>query len=196
MSIITTITEEEASGDVAAIYADDRETFGYVTEHTKLMALNPAANQAFEDLTRAVQPSIGTRNYRLITLAAARALESQPCLLAHGTFARKLFDDEQLIGVATDHHAAGLTDAEVAMMDFAVKVCQDSAGMTDADSQVLRDHGFTDRQIVDITLAAAARNFYSRALSALAIVDRVPAEQLPAEVRDALLADVRDSARS
>ena len=47
--------------------------------------------------------------------------------------------------------------------------------MTDADSQALRDHGFSDRQIVDIALAAGARNYFSRALQALA----VPVEDVP-----------------
>ncbi|MDF2509833.1 MAG: carboxymuconolactone decarboxylase, partial [Microbacterium sp.] len=50
-----------------------------------------------------------------------------------------------------------------------------AAAMTDADSGRLREVGFTDREIVDITLAAAARNFFSRALLALAVpVDDVP----------------------
>jgi hypothetical protein len=47
--------------------------------------------------------------------------------------------------------------------------------MTDDDGRRLREAGFTDRQIVDITLAAAARNYLSRALQALA----VPVEDLP-----------------
>ena len=58
--------------------------------------------------------------------------------------------------------------------------------MTDADSQSLRDNGFTDRQIVDIALAAAARNFFSRALQAL----NVPVEDVPGispHVAEALL---------
>jgi uncharacterized peroxidase-related enzyme len=184
--IIETVPEADATGDVAAIYAEDAETFGYVTEHTKAMALNPEALHAFEALIRSLQPALGTRNYRLVTLAAAGALSSQPCLLAHGGFARRLFDDAQLERIARDFHDAGLTAAEVAMMDFAVKVSGDAAAMTDADTQVLRDHGFTDREIVDITLAAAARNYYSRALNALGVADGVPAD-LPEGVRDALL---------
>ena len=47
--------------------------------------------------------------------------------------------------------------------------------MTDTDTQALRDAGYDDRQIVDITLAAAARNYFSRALLALA----VPTDELP-----------------
>ena len=186
MSIITTIHEDDATGDVAAIYDEDRANFGYVTEHGKTMALNPEAQRAFESLIQAILPALGARNYRLVTLAAARTLESQPCLVSHGTFAMKQFDAEQLARIVTDHHDADLTDAEVAMMDYAEKVSRDAAGMTDADALVLRDHGFSDREIVDITLAAAARNYYSRALSALGVVDAVP-PQLPGNVRDALV---------
>jgi alkylhydroperoxidase family enzyme len=62
--------------------------------------------------------------------------------------------------------------------------------MTDADSQSLRDQGFDDRQILDITLAAAIRNYYSRALQALA----VPVEEvsgLSPELNAALLSPVK-----
>lgn len=186
MSIITTVSDDDATGVVAEIYADDVENFGYVTEHGRVMAINPEAQRAFESLIQAIQPGLGSRNYRLVTLAAAAALESQPCLLAHGTFARRQFDDAQIERLARDFHDAGLTDAEVAMMDFAVKVSTDAAGMTDADTRTLRDHGFTDREIVDITLAAAARNYYSRALNALGVVDAVPPD-LPDTLRAALL---------
>lgn len=45
-------------------------------------------------------------------------------------------------------------------MRYATRLSTDADAMTDRDSQSLRDVGFTDRQIVDITLAAAARNYF------------------------------------
>ena len=63
--------------------------------------------------------------------------------------------------------------------------------MTDSDSQSLRDNGFSDRQIVDIALAAGARNYYSRTLQALA----VPVEDVPGlspELSAALLSPIPD----
>lgn len=187
MSIIHTVPEDEATGDIAAIYQSEREHYGYVPAHTPTMAMNPAALHGFEAITGSLAERLGVRAYRLVTLAAAGALHSDSCLLAHGNMARKIMDDDQIIAVAHDYHEAGLTDAEVAMMDFAVKVCGDSAAMTDADALVLREHGFTDEQIVDIALAAAVRNYYSRALHALGVeVDVPPA--LPEPVREALLA--------
>ena len=73
------------------------------------------------------------------------------------------------------------------MMDYAVKVGTDAAALTDDDSLALRELGFTDREIVDITLAAGARNFFSRVLLALAVDLDVP-EGLSPALREALLA--------
>lgn len=138
-------------------------------------------------------PSIGVRTYELATLAAARAIPSPHCLLAHGRKALRAeaLSEEQLERVARGHETAGLDDADVAVMRFADKLSTDAAAMTDADSQALRDQGFSDRQIVDIALAAGARNYFSRALQALAVpVDDVPG--LSPALREALLSPVVD----
>jgi len=72
-------------------------------------------------------------------------------------------------------------------MEFAERLSRDSATMTEQDAATLRDHGFSDREIVDITLAAAARNFYSRSLHALGVEVDVPRGLSP-RLKDALLA--------
>ena len=186
MSILQTIPENEATGLVAELYADDVRDQGFVASHTKALALNPEAIVAWEGLIKAIAGPMDKRRYELITLAAARGAQSKHCLLAHGRKTLRYIDEPQLTAVALDYHDADLTEAEVAMMSFAERVSVDAAGMTDADSQRLRDHGFSDREIVDIALAAAARNFYSRAVQALAVdVDATP--DLSEGLRDALV---------
>ena len=181
-----------ASGHVADMYDGDLRTDGFVFGHTQAMAMNPEAHQAFETLVRAIVPSIGVRTYELATLGAARAIPSPHCLLAHGRKALRAeaLTEEQLECVARrEDESAGLDDADVAVLRFAEKLSTDAAAMTDADSQSLRDVGFTDRQIVDIALAAAARNYFSRALQALAVpVDEV--KGLSPELTAALLSPV------
>lgn len=175
MTIITTPAEDEVNAATAEIYASDRNDPGYVAEHTRLMAMNLEAYSAWEDLARAVARPLGLRRYELVTLAAAKGAGSILCRLAHGRRSLSLFEPEQLERIARDHRDAGLTEAEVAMMDFAEKISRDAAGMTDADGETLRRHGFSDREIVDIALAAAARNYYSRAIAALgASVEEMP----------------------
>jgi uncharacterized peroxidase-related enzyme len=175
--IVTTPEPESASGHVADMYTGDLHDDGMIYAHTRAMAVNPEAHQAFEALVRAIVPSIGLRNYELATLGAARAIGSQHCLLAHGRKSMRagLFEEDELAHLVRDEPGSGLDDADAAVLEFAERLSTDAAAMTDADTQRLRDAGFTDRQIVDIALAAGARNYFSRVLQALAVpVDDVP----------------------
>lgn len=187
MSIVETIPETSVTGRLAQIYADDLQALGYVPSHTKVLGLNPEALTAWRALQAAIVSSLGLRRYELVTLAAARGLESSACLLAHGKKALKFMTEEQLIRLARNHHTANLSAAEVAMMDFAFRLSTDASAMTDGDSQSLRDAGFSDTEIVDVALAAAARNYFSKALQALAVDVDVPPD-LSQELQDALLA--------
>ena len=186
MGILQTVSEAEAVGATAAAYAEDRAALGYVPSHTKVLAMNPGAYDAWSTLVSAIAGSLGMRRYELVTLAAALGIGSAHCRLAHGNKALKFFDEQQLLGIARDYRNAGLDEAEVAMMDFALKLSTDSAAMDESDSLRLREFGFSDREIVDITLAAAARNYLSRILQALAVDIDVP-PHLGEEMRSALL---------
>ncbi|WP_426184180.1 carboxymuconolactone decarboxylase family protein [Microbacterium sp. TWP3-1-2b2] len=174
--IVIPPSAEEVTGHAATMYDSDTQDDGFVFSHTQVMAINPEAHEAFERLIKAVVPSIGIGVYEAATLGAARAIGSSHCLLAHGRKALRagVLDDDGLRAFAR-HDDSAFSEQERAVVRFAEQLSADAASMTDADSQALRDVGFTDRQIVDITLAAAARNFFSRALLALAVpIDVVP----------------------
>lgn len=188
MSIITTIPDADATGLVAEIYAADIAELGHVTNHTRVLVTNPEAYNAWEELITTIGRPMGKRRYELVTLAAALGAKSRHCRLAHGRKALQYIDAEELLRVARDYRSAGLSESEVAMMEFAEKVSVDSASMTEADSQRLRDLGFSDRDIVDIALAAAARNFFSKLIQALAV--EVEDSDLSPELRDALVAGI------
>lgn len=192
MSTVKPFTFDEAPDDVRAIYAADIADLGYVADHTALMSMNTEAMAAWRQLVRAITAHMPVRVYELVTLAAALGIGSAHCRLAHGRKSLRLFSDAELVRIANDYRAPSLVPevlsaAEVAAMAFAEKVSRDATSMTDADSATLRAHGYSDRAIVDIALAAAARNYYSRAVLALAAqVEELP--DISEELRDALLA--------
>lgn len=66
-----------------------------------------------------------------------------------------------------DYRNAGLEPAEVVMMAFAEKVTRNAYKVTPEDIDELRTYGFSDADILDIVLAASARNFFSRVLDAV-----------------------------
>jgi uncharacterized peroxidase-related enzyme len=74
------------------------------------------------------------------------------CVVAHGAILR-IYAKNPLVAdqVAVNHHKADITPRQAAMLDFAVKVCLDSQSVGDQDYAMLREHGFDDEDIWDIT---------------------------------------------
>ena len=134
MSILATTPESQAFGLKAKIYDDDLRSHGYVAKHTKDLAVNPEAYVAFEALISAITQNMDVRRYELITLAAAQALGSAHCRLAHGLKALRAIAEDELVQIAKDYHNAGLTPAEVAMMEYAERLSTDAVAMTDVDT--------------------------------------------------------------
>jgi len=79
-----------------------------------------------------------------------------------------------------------LTPAEVAMMAFAKKVTSRAHAVTAEDVEALRRHGFSDPEIFDITLTAAARCFFSKVLDAAGALPDETFMSLDESLRSAL----------
>jgi len=89
-------------------------------------------------------------------------------MLAHGAVLRKNgFSASEIIAILEDYHHAGLSAAEVHLMDYADKISRDSGSIRQEDIDLLRGDGLNDQQITDVALAAVARNFMSRIFDAL-----------------------------
>ncbi len=78
------------------------------------------------------------------------------CVVAHGALLR-IYAKNPLVAdqVAINHLKADITARQRAMLDFAIKVCLDSAEVGDADYEALRAHGFDDEDIWDIASITA-----------------------------------------
>ncbi len=168
MAFVHTIPVDEASGDVRAMYERAQAGHGYVPNWAKLFSHRPPVMSTWAAFLSAIRSNLDPRRYELVTLAAARALRSSYCMLAHGAILRqKFYSAEALTAIAGDRASTGLPPSESAMMAFAEKVARDASAITRADVQSLRDHGFADAEIFDIAAAAAARCFFSKLLDAL-----------------------------
>ena len=79
------------------------------------------------------------------------------------------FDAGQLEAVIRDYHNAGLTPLEVAVMEFAEKLTLHAYTIQIKDVQKLRDIGLSDEEILDVAMASAMRNFFSKITDALGV---------------------------
>lgn len=168
MAFISTIPEEQASADVRKMYDSNREKYGYVPNFAFAFSLRPDVMQAWGGLLKSIRGKMDLRRFELVTVAAARALKSSYCSLAHGSILqRDFFTTDQVESIATDYRNSDLTPAEKAMTAYAEKIVKDASSVSQSDIDTLRSHGFSDTEIFDIAAAAAARCFFSKLLDAL-----------------------------
>jgi alkylhydroperoxidase family enzyme len=156
------------------------------TNYERAFAERPEVYAAWAELNGAIKAGMDIRRYELATLAAARRLRSSYCCLAHGTVLLERFG-EPVLEIALDHHAAGLDEVDVAVMDLSERVVDDAGSIDDADLQRLRDLGLSETEIMDVVLAAAARCFFAKTLDALGVRPDAGYRDLEPELRDALV---------
>ncbi len=92
------------------------------------------------------------------------------CVVAHGALLR-IYAKNPLVAdqVAVNHRKADITPRQRAMLDFAIKVCLDSAAVGDADYEALRAHGFDDEDIWDIAAITAFFGMSNRIANAISM---------------------------
>ncbi|PWE33635.1 alkylhydroperoxidase [Maritimibacter sp. 55A14] len=89
------------------------------------------------------------------------------CQVAHGATVRELSGDPMLgEALVMNYRVAKLDPRQRAMLDFAAKMTEASARIEEPDRQVLRDAGFSDRDIWDIAAVAGFFNMTNRLASA------------------------------
>jgi len=168
MAFVSTVAVDKAAGEIRAMYERTQGVLGYVPNYAKVFSHRPDVMAAWSGLLVSIRGHLDSRRYELVTLAAARALRSSYCMLAHGSvLLQQFYSLEQMTAIADDPDTSALSAAELAMMAFAEKLARDARAITEDDVRALRDHGFTDTEIFDIAATAAARCFFSKLLDAL-----------------------------
>ena len=122
MAFISTVPQDQATGDVAAMYDENVRKNGFLPNYVPLFSHRPQVMAAWGQLLGSITRPMDKRRYELITLAAARALTSSYCMLAHGSVLLQFYAGEQLEQIANDYRAADLTPAEIGMMAFAEQI--------------------------------------------------------------------------
>ncbi len=187
MSFLRTVSEDEATGEVAELYETDIERAGYLHNYIRTFSLHPAAYQAWRGLVSAIAKSMDERRYELATFSAANRLRSSYCSLAHGQVLVDKFLEPSVVEVLVeDPGSAGLDDADTLIVQFAAKIAEDASAISEGDIDRLRYAGLSDRDILDVVLAAAARCFFSKVLDATGTLPDSIYNEMEPELREVL----------
>ena len=189
MPFLQTVPPEDASGEVKAMYDKDLAAQGYVANHTQAFSARPDVLQGWLALKDAITSGMDPRLYELATVAAATAIRSSYCSLVHGNIlATGYYPAEQVVSIAGDgdEAAAALDTADAAVVRFARKVAEEAEQITPEDVGELRRLGFSDADVFNVILAAAARCFFSKVLDATGTLPDAALNDLPDRLRAAL----------
>jgi uncharacterized peroxidase-related enzyme len=78
--------------------------------------------------------------------------------------------DEALVkALINDHRTAPITEQERTMLDYVVKLTRDATQVQRSDHERLRQAGFDDRGVLQITLIASWFNYINRVADALGV---------------------------
>ena len=189
MPFLQTVPPEDASGEVKAMYDKDLAAQGYVANYTRAFSARPDVLQGWLALKDAITSGMDPRLYELATVAAATAMRSSYCSLVHGNIlATGYYPPEQVVSIAGDgdEAAAALDAVDAAVVRFARKVAEEAEQITPEDVGELRRLGFSDADVFNVILAAAARCFFSKVLDATGTLPDAALNDLPDRLRAAL----------
>lgn len=166
---LKTISDDEATGEVAELYRAEIAGMGTVMEATRCWSARPDMLLPVEKLLHQMRDafSLGLVNFRLITFIAAKHVPSSYCSQVYFRSLATMIGREQTLAVHRDYRNAGLTEQQVEMLAYAEQITRDASKITEADIACLRAVGFSDLNIADIALAASFRNFMSRYFDAV-----------------------------
>lgn len=131
-----------------------QEKAGFIPNVFLALAHRPDEFRAFFDFHDALMEKDGniTKAEReMIVVATSGANNCQYCVVAHGAILRiraknPLIADQ----VAINYRKADITPRQMAMLDFAMKVCNSAEEIGDEDFATLKAHGFDGDDIWDI----------------------------------------------
>jgi uncharacterized peroxidase-related enzyme len=150
--------------DIKAKVLEVQEKAGFVPNVFLAFARRPAEWRAFfayhdalmvpESVGRESGLTKGEREMIVTTTSAAN--HCLYCVVAHGAILR-IYEKKPLVAdqVAINHRKADISPRQRAMLDFALKVCDHSDQVEDADFVALHTHGFNDEDIWDIAAITA-----------------------------------------
>lgn len=150
-----------------------QEKAGFVPNVFLALARRPDEFRAFlayHDALLLRESGLSKGEKEMIIVATSGANQCLYCVVAHGAILR-VYEKAPMLAdqLATNYMKADITPRQRAMLAFALKVCQDSANVGDADLAALAEHGFSDEDAWDITAITALFGLSNRLANVISL---------------------------
>ncbi|RMH46701.1 MAG: peroxidase [Gammaproteobacteria bacterium] len=166
MAYIETIEPEQAQGELKAIYDQVIQQRGKVAEVLKLHSLNPKSLQNHLDLYMTImfgRSPLKRAVREMIAVVVSAANQCEYCQVHHAAALNHFWKDEaRVMHLRQDYKSAQLSDAELALADYAWQMTKSPDEDHGPAIERMRKVGWSDRAILDAALVVAYFNFVNR----------------------------------
>jgi RNA polymerase sigma-70 factor (ECF subfamily) len=146
-----------------APFAFFQKTFGFIPNIFRAQTLRPDMLEAeAEAVAKILLPEdvLSRVQKECILLAVSAANLNSYCVAVHCNMLRGLgLPSEESDQIAVDHHYSNLSQADKALLDFALKLAVHAAEFSRHDIDRLRVGGFSEEQILESVVMTALTNF-------------------------------------
>ena len=145
--------------DIKSRILEVQEKSGFIPNVFLALAYRPDEFRAFfsyHDALMNKESGISKGEREMIVVATSALNSCIYCVVAHGAILR-IREKNSLIAdqIATNYRKADISERQLAMLDFAVKVSRDANDVLEEDIQVLAQYGFSEQDVWDIGSIAA-----------------------------------------
>lgn len=165
--------QNELPEDMEQIWNGAKEHFGFVPNVVKALSHRPAELRAFLAYNAALtekESGLTAAEKEMIIVAHSSHNGCSYCVASHGAALRLASENATISDqVAVNYREADITPRQKTMIDFAMKVSNDSKSVNENDFDILKKHGFSDEDIWDIAALTAFYNMSNRMMSFLAV---------------------------
>lgn len=181
MSWIKMIKEDEAYDYLKTLYKKYGDPFEGVANIWKAHSLNPESLRFHYDLNKHLltgKSGLSRMQREMIGLVVLSHYKCEYGLKLHEDSLDKLTKNKSLIaGLKSDFRKLDLGDKDIRMLEYAEKLTAHPGDMKKSDVSNLREAGFKDSDILDITLVAGYFSFVTRIIQGLGVELEGPASK-------------------
>jgi uncharacterized peroxidase-related enzyme len=173
MTFIKTILKEEAQSPLKELYQEIEDTIGIKKIPNAFISssIDPEITRWIWQGMKTIllrESSISSSLKESIALVVSKNNACSYCVGVHNMMLKAIgFDSKKIEELNKDYQSSSLSEKEKAVLDFSLKVTNESYKITEKDHENLKKHGMTEQQILEVISIASLLNFINRFVDAL-----------------------------
>jgi len=168
-----TIEPSEAAGELKKLYQIIAEKRGKVANVMKAHSLIPDSLKLHLELYELVmfgKLGLSREEREMVAVIVSAANKCNYCIVHHGEALNQYWqNEEKLLRLVEDYLSAGLSDREIALIEYANKLTLKPNRVSSDEIDDLRKAGLTDEDILGLNLLVSYMNFANRIISGLGV---------------------------